>query len=111
MFNRQFKPIKVSKKLIVGFILLGLGILLFANWDVYKRWLNLESKGIIVNGIITDCQPVIINKSQKSSCCHYVFEVKKQNLSYRKCDCNYNVGDLITIRYNPLNPNENEILR
>ncbi len=111
MFNRQYKKVEISKRMLIVWLVMGLGIFIIANFDIHKRWLNLENKGQITMGSITKCQPMTVNKSERAKCCYYTFKAGQDTLSFHKCDCTYNEGDSVTVRYNPKNPNENEILR
>ena len=109
--KQQILDKKTARWLTGAMLLLAVVLFTFSIRDVQKRLLFVHEKGVFTHGVVGPISHMAVNKNRQLDCCTYVYYVGKQLFRSKICDCPYQEGDTLTIRYNPNNGQEHEIYK
>lgn len=111
MIKKSKGKTMLSTGIIIGLIIVGLSIMTFSYFDIGSKWADMYQNGILTKAVVTQVQGEVSNKNFKSECCFYTYKVNNQDYNFKLCNCDFKIGDSLTIKYNPKQIAEHEVMK
>lgn len=110
MIKKSKEKTVLTLSVTLSLTLIGLGIIVFSYFDIGNRWEDMYQNGLLTKAWVTQVKREVGNKSLKSACCFYTYQVASKEYSFKICQCDFKIGDSLLIKYNPRQIAEHEVL-
>jgi hypothetical protein len=110
MIKKSSEKTALSAWTIISLLILGSAVLVFSYFDIHKKWTNIYQNGQLKKAIVIKIEKGIGNKTVRSDCCFYTYNVNNEDFNFKICDCVLKIGDSLIVKYNPRKVVEHEVV-